>query len=495
MKGKIFKIVSVFIFAFCCPKKAISQHISTLGMSNYGVVHSYYINPSLNAYSKYKWQINLGGGWLNFNNNYITHKLPFSAYKLPNNVPKAYQDENGNLKWNRAWLTEKMNGSNKHLALTTDIYGPSASVQIKTWRVGFISSANFNARVYRLPENLAHAIFKEFDSTKGAFSEFKTFEQGGDNTIKKFNITANSRISAGLNLSKAIALNFNRQLLLGATIKRHWGMPGVYLNNQGLTLKTINPDSVVFMPMAIQMVSFGNTVGKGMGYDIGATYIFNKKPQKRNIYYHKNITNYYAKIGFAILDIGKITYQNAQFTTLTTNREIGINSNTFYINNNNYLATADSFLNAFGTIQKYTANYTVGLPTRLTISSDFQLRKNIFLATILTQSLRKRSSQHARYQSTLMISPRWEYRYFEFSLPALLAYDYRSFRLGASFRFGPLYIGSNSIYSFINTKAIKDADIFVGIAFGNNPNFNLKTIFKRKKAAAAKGKLGCFKSF
>lgn len=495
MEGKIYIKSSFLIFAFWFQNVAIAQHISPIGISNYGAVHSYYINPSLNAYSKYKWHINLAGAWLNVNNNYVTHHLPFSAYKLPNNAPKKYQDENGNLKWNRLWLTEKLNGNNKHLAVTSDIYGPSASVQIKTWRIGFISSANFNARVFRLPENLAHAIFKEFDSTKGAFSEFKTFDQGGDNTIKKFNITANSRISAGINLSKAIALDFNRQLLLGITIKRHWGMPGFYLNNEGMTLKTINPDSVVFMPTSIQMVSYGNSVGKGMGYDIGATYIFNKKPQKRNQYYHKNQTNYFAKMGFALLDIGKITYQNAQFTSLSTNSEIGINSNTFYINNNNYLASTDSFLNKFGTLRKYNGVYSVGLPTRLVLSSDFQLRKNVYLSGIITQSLRKRSSHHSRYQSTLMIAPRWEYRYFEFSLPAYLAYDYRAFRVGASFRLGPLYVGSNSIYSFINTKAIRDADIFVGIAFGNNPNFNLKSIFKRKKANAAKGKLGCFKSF
>ena len=495
MKPKLYFYISIIFLYLGIQFKLNAQHITPIGVSNYGAVHSYHINPSLNAYSKYKWHVNLAGVWVNINNNYVTHRLPFSAYKMPNNVPNNYQDEKGNLKWNRAWLTENLNGNAKHLSVASNIYGPSASVQIKTWRIGFISSGNFNARVVGLPENLAHALFKEFDSTKGAFSEFKTFQQGGDNTIEKFTIAANSRISTGLNLSKAIALDFKRQLLLGITIKREWGMPGFYLNNSGMTLKTINPDSLVFMPTNIQMVSYGNTIGKGMGYDIGATYIFNKKPQKQNIFYHKNQTNYFAKIGFSIMDIGKITYQNAQFTNLTTTSEIGINSNTFFVNNNNYLATADSFLNTFGTVKRYIGTYQVGLPTRLVLSSDFQLKKNVFLSGIITQSLRKRNSQHSRYQSTLMIAPRWETRYFEFSLPAYLAYDYRAFRLGASFRIGPLYFGSNSIYSFINTKAVRDADIFIGIAFGNNPNFNFKQIFKRKKASAAKGKLGCFNSF
>ena len=76
-----------------------------------------------------------------------------------------------------------------------------------------------------------------------------------------------------------------------------------------------------------------------------------------------------------------------------------------------------------------------------------------------------------------MVAPRIEYRYFEVSLPAYLTYDYRAFRMGIAFRVGPLYFGSNSIYSFINTKNVRDADVFIGIAFGNNPNFNLKNNF------------------
>ena len=76
-------------------------------------------------------------------------------------------------------------------------------------------------------------------------------------------------------------------------------------------------------------------------------------------------------------------------------------------------------------------------------------------------------------QSTLMLAPRWEWSYFEVATPIVIGYDYRAVRLGANVRLGPLYFGSNSVLPFIYTKKWRDLDAFVGIAFGNIPDYNL----------------------
>ena len=93
-----------------------------------------------------------------------------------------------------------------------------------------------------------------------------------------------------------------------------------------------------------------------------------------------------------------------------------------------------------------------------------------------------------RYQSYLMVSPRWEYRFFEFSLPLALEYDYRSLRMGTSLRFGPLYLGTNSLMNFINTQNVKDADFFIGIAFGNLEAFSFGKQARKKISHLLKGK-------
>jgi hypothetical protein len=91
-----------------------------------------------------------------------------------------------------------------------------------------------------------------------------------------------------------------------------------------------------------------------------------------------------------------------------------------------------------------------------------------------------------------MVSPRLEYRFFEWSLPVSLQYDYRSLRMGTSFRFGPLYIGTNSLLTFLNTRRMNDADIFAGIVLSNLSEFSFKKQ-ARNRSKSKKSKPGtCF---
>ncbi|MES2617246.1 MAG: DUF5723 family protein [Bacteroidota bacterium] len=475
------------------------QNITTLGISNYGRVHSLHLNPSFSAYSAYNWQVNLAGVWGNVNNNYLTLRLPYSAYRLPGNVPVFYQTESGNAKFDKKWLQEKLNGNSKHISVASDIYGPSVSVKIKDWSIGFVSSAHANVRASRLPENLAHAIYKEFDSTQGAFSLFNSLSQGGKNTIDRFAVVGNSRIAAGINVAKTIDLEWNRQLLLGASIKRNWGMPGFFLYNSGMELTTISTDSVVLQPATLQMVTYGNSVGKGWGVDLGATYVFHKKATKRQGGYSKHQTKYFGKFGLSIMDIGAINYSDAEFHDVKITAPIGISVDAAYRNsvagNTNYETLADSFLNKFTSVRNYTGEYKVGLPTRLVISADFQLRKNLFVSGVITQSLRKKLSNNSRYQSAIMVAPRWEYRFFELSVPVMLQYDYRALRVGTSVRLGPLYFGSNSIASFLYTRGVKDADVFIGIAFSDLSDFSFRKSFNKWKDEKARSMQGCYNVF
>jgi hypothetical protein len=468
--------------------------VTQLGVSNYGAVHSYHVNPSFSAYSKYKWQVNLAGLWVNGNNNFLTLRLPYSAYRLPNRIPSAYLNENGNPVFNKLWLKENLNGRVKHVSVATDIYGPSASVKIKSWRVGFVSQASASVRMASVPENLAHAIFKEFDSAQGAFSQFNNYNQGGMNSMNAFTVNGNSRISAGINVARSIELESNSKLLLGITVKKVWGLQGFHMKNSGMSVRSINADSLVFDPSNLILVTYGDQVGKGMGTDIGATYIFNKKDFKRHGAYSKNQTQYFCKVGVSIMDIGRINYTGAKFSEVSITSPVGINVNhglSSVPQNSDYQALADSFMNQFGTYRTYTGNYNVGLPTRLVLSADFQLRKNLFLAGVVTQSLRHKLSRHERYQSFMMLSPRWESSWFEFSMPLLLEYDYRAVRLGASARFGPLYIGTNSLASFLYTRGVRDADLFVGIAFGNLSDLSFRKIAKNRQKKSSGGKAEC----
>lgn len=472
------KLQLVCVLGLMLMQGVSAQQISQMAVGNYGMVHALHLNPSLPAYGAYQWQVNLAGFWANANNNYLSLRLPYSAYRIPNRIPLLYQTESGNPRFDRLWLQERLNGRTKHASVSSDVYGPSASVRVKSWTFGLFTQGSAALRVNRLPENLAHALFKELDSAQGAFSQFKTIDQGGVNTINAFSISGNSRINLGLNAAKAIQIGQGRQVLLGISVKKVWGLPGFYLQNSGMTVTTVNDDSLLFSPASMQLITYGESTGRGWGTDIGASYVFHKKDFKRNGNYAKTRTRYFCKLGLSVMDIGRIRYKDARYSTVSIDRETGVNTDRTFDetlrNNSDYLALADSFMQQFGSFRQYSADLNVGLPTRMVASADFQLKKHFFVAAVLSQSLRKKQSVHARYQSFLMLSPRFEYRYFEVSLPAMLEYDYRSLRVGASVRIGPLYIGTSSLASFLYTRGFRDADLFAGIAFGNLSEFSFR---------------------
>ncbi len=458
-----------------------AQYHTQVGLGNYGAVHSFYINPSLSAYSAYNWQLHLAGGWANVNNNYLSLQTPYSLYRLPNNVPRAYQTESGNPRFDKSWLRERINGRDKVAALGLDAYGPALSFKLKNWHLGFLTEGSVNVRLNDLPESLAHAVFKELDSAQGAFS---LFNPSGNNVIGPFSVTGNSRAALGFNISKSFKLDWNRQVLGGITIKKVWGFQGFHMSSTGMSSQQINQDSVLISPTNIQMLEYGSQPGHGWGIDIGATYIFHKKDFKRHGEYAKKHTKYFAKLGFSIMDIGSVKYTDATYRTVDVRTSTGVNLNKTYTGTSDYQQALDSFMRAFGTYTVSNGNAIIGLPTRAVISADMQMQKYIYVSAVISQSFRNQKSEHARYQSFLMVSPRYERRFFEFSLPLLLEYDYRSLRMGASLRFGPFYIGTNSLMSFVNTRKMNDADIFAGIVLSNLSEFSFRKQARNKSKSS-----------
>lgn len=458
-----------------------AQYHTQVGLGNYGAVHSFYINPSLSAYSAYNWQLHLAGGWANVNNNYLSLQTPYSLYRLPNNVPRVYQTESGNPRFDKSWLRERINGRDKVAALGLDAYGPALSFKLKNWHLGFLTEGSVNVRLNDLPESLAHAVFKELDSAQGAFT---LFNPSGNNVIGPFSVTGNSRAALGFNISKSFKLDWNRQVLGGITIKKVWGFQGFHMSSTGMSSQQINQDSVLISPTNIQMLEYGSQPGHGWGIDIGATYIFHKKDFKRHGEYAKKHTKYFAKLGFSIMDIGSVKYTDATYRTVDVRTSTGVNLNKTYTGTSDYQQALDSFMRAFGTYTVSNGNAIIGLPTRAVISADMQMQKYIYVSAVISQSFRSQKSEHARYQSFLMVSPRYERRFFEFSLPLLLEYDYRSLRMGASLRFGPFYIGTNSLMSFVNTRKMNDADIFAGIVLSNLSEFSFRKQARNKSKSS-----------
>lgn len=461
-----------------------AQHFGQIGMGRYAGVHSIKINPASAVNTKYKWHLNLAGGWANVNNNYVNLKLPYSGYKYINNgMPEQYKNENGDPVFERDWLRERLNGRDKKLAAGAMIYGPSLMIKVKkNLSVALVTDATALARVYGMGENLAHALFQELDTARRAFDLFTLRNPGDRDVLQKTTVSANSWASAGVSVAYDLPVQWKRNVQFGATIKKVWGFGGAFLKHDQMDIALINSDSVRLNRTFVQFADYAKR-GSGAGLDLGIGYTFRKKEWLQSGDYRKQHPDYFIQFGVAILDIGSVRYDDVTVTTVSNNGPIGWNAETArqrYENQAPGFDLAERVIRDIPGLSTQTQSLRIGLPTRLAVSADFQFEKNWFIQSQWVQSMRGNHSLAARHQSYLMVGPRYETDWFAATLPMMLEYDYRALRMGFSLRVGPLYLGSNSMLTMLNTRNFRDADFFIGIAFGKLPGNWLERIFKRQ---------------
>lgn len=458
---------------------AHAQHIAPISVSNYAGINSVHLNPALNGYSKYNWHVNVIGGWANVNNNYLTLKLPYSAYRLiRNDVPVLYQTENGNPEFREEWLKENTSSNRKNLNASASVFGPSFMVKIKSWHVGVVSSAHAFGRANGVSRNLAHAAFKEFDTAQGAFTYFDK-----DRTIKPFTASANTYAALGLNATKTLPLKWNQELILGATLRKVWGFGGAYYQTGPLAMTYGDEDSMAWSAVDMKFSDYSSTRGKGMGADLGLVYVYHDKEFRQGGGYKEKHPWYKYKLGISVLDIGLIKYPDAFQGRIQNTQESGIRySNADQSQSDPQGASGAYMSSLFERMPGYyttTVTETIGLPTRLALSADYQFSRYHFINAQVVHSLRGRQSIHMRQASYAMIAPRYERKYFEFSLPVFLEYDYSALRVGASMRLGPLYIGTNSLASFLYTRSMKDADFYIGITISDIAGWKFSSLWRK----------------
>lgn len=468
-----------------------AQHFGQITMGQYSGIHAARINPALTASSKYNWHVNLIGGWANVNNNYLSLHLPYSAYKLINNgMPAQYKTDQGNPAWDERWLREHLNGSRKHGSAGAMIYGPSFYVKIKNFKVGLITDATAGARVHGLSENLAHAVYQQLDTGRGAFDLFK-LDNGGDKAlVKKFTVTGNAWATAGITGSYSIPLKWKRDLQVGATIKKVWGFGGAFFQTDDITVTRINQDSMLFSRTNIRAGEYRDR-GRGTGLDLGVAYMLRKKEYLQNGEYKNRHPDYVLNLGFSLMDIGSVLYPNVDITTVRNNGPVGVNVTDIknrYADAEPNIQTVNNALGEVPNLVTSTQRLRIGLPTRVALTADYQFRKHWFIQGQVVQSLRSNYGISSRHASYIMVGPRYESDLFAFTLPVMLEYDYRSLRAAASMRIGPLYLGTNSLMSLLYTRGFRDADFFIGIAFGDLAGKWVNRVRDEKEARAKKKK-------
>jgi hypothetical protein len=465
------KVCGLFVLG-CMPLALDAQHIHPVSGGNYSGILSTQLNPALAAHSPYNWHLHVAGIRGNVNNTYLQLRLPYSPLRVLNNrVPEAYKDNQGNAVWRDNWLDEHRNGKPDHFTATAGVIGPSLLVKAGKWQIGFLTEANGHARLNGLYEPLVYALKRELDTGRRAYDFFHLHQGRAVEPIPRLTLHAAANTAMGVHVSREIPLQWNSKLAAGISIRRHYGLGGAAFRSEALEIRKVNGDSVLLSSTRMEAWSYEGK-GRGSGIDLGVVYTFNRPDYRRPGGYGYRHPRYALRTGIAIMDIGAVRYQEAIYHTWINNQPVGWNlrsAEARYQNQEPGFTLAENVLNDLPGYTTGTSSVRVGLPTRLVLSADYQMHRNWFIQTQWVQSLRSRYNLHMRHQSYLMLSPRYEKEFIEFSLPTFLAYDYSALRMGAALRLGPIYLGTNSLKTLLRPARIRDADFYIGIIIANLP--------------------------
>jgi hypothetical protein len=473
------KALALSMFLLSVFTKVYSQHFYGLNNSNFNGVHGMYINPSSIADCRFSRHINISTFGSQLSNDYLTLEVPFSLRDLfDGTVPDDVKTPSGQIRWNKDWLQENLNGKPKSGYFGLEWRGPAGMTRIrKNMAVGFGMRTRMAFSAYEIDENLARTIRSGFDT-----GYVRSYMRDNAFTV---NLNATQEISA---TGAAVLINSKRiYLKAGATVKMLFGLGHAHIVNRGVEMNFGNPDSIrinridmeighsnpeIFEKLrrgliAASLPSF-QINGFGLGYDLGATYEW--RPDATSALISKN--RYLLRVAASVLDIGGIRYNR--------------NSLNYAVNRNtpHTFTEHDAFSNAFNkgidsglnwmknyAIQHFNyeeqpARYTVALPSMFCLQADYNLLKGFYLGLNWNQSFVSRSEISFRRPSGIVLLPRYENRLFEFSLPLSLYNDYTDAGVGAFARVGPVFVGTDDFFRSINRSSFNGFNFYFGVSTG-----------------------------
>jgi hypothetical protein len=274
------------------------------------------------------------------------------------------------------------------------------------------------------------------------------------------NTTFHTWSEIGLSYGRILLDKPNHMLSGGATLKYLMGAGSLFVSTPGLSGEYTASTEIVDSQGALNYgssqgfdednISF-NDIASGYGLDIGFIYEWHPK-RDENTRFHQD--PYRLKIGVSVTDIGSIDYDDSDIKTYDLNARVSADA---------YDGDVEEFLdnNYDNSTEIQTAN--IQLPTAMRVLVDYRIAKKWLVSAQADLSLvNSKKQQSNRIINTYTFMPRFESRWLTF-FASISFREYDDFAFGAGLRFGPLSIGSGSVFSNLLLGESKTSDIFIGL--------------------------------
>lgn len=446
MNKKLLSLIVLFVAA-----KTNAQSYTGYFPDNYAGIQGVLFNPASIVDSRFKTDVNLFSTSGTLTNDFYgisLFDLPKSDYDVNRDAVKTPLRNNGGI-------------------LYSDVMGPSFmfniapkhSLAIFTRARAVVNANNVNGELY--------------NQLKDGIEEATDFNIA----VGDPNLVGHTWGEVGLSYAAVLWQNKQHFLKGGLTAKYLIGGVNSYIQGSNVTAtfnKTGDPSTSditttggLIVGSSQDFITGDEDVkfdpdSKGFGADLGLIYewrpdyesydVKNAKAADNNF---RNVNKYKLRFGVSVTDLGYINYKN-------TKEDI--------YNFNNILSEEDfdsaedfkDFLDFYSTPVTTYKDQKVNLPTVLHLDTDWNVYKKFYLNLNGNLSLvDKTALNQTSTANTWILTPRYETRWFTFSLPVNYM-EYSGTQVGAGFRVGPVFLGSSSVITNVLSKQSRAADVYIG---------------------------------
>ncbi len=407
-----------------------SQENQGLVFDNYNPVTSQFINPANIVDAKPWLDINLLGASAFGSNNYLYYpKTTFYNFSSFEEEPLRNSD-----------ITKV----NAYVNLLSQ--GPSASLVIGKRSVSVFSTLRAVGNAFNIPPEII---------------ELQINDEGSNVNPDLYDLK-NTRAKdmawgeIGFTYGEIIKAENTDMITAAVSVKRLFGFQNSSVVINGGTVLVLNQDSAVFNSenLRYSYAEPDQNAGKGWGINLGMKY----KKMKSNITRytphstssHCTSVDYKYTIGVSLIDIGYINYKKEAF----------------YGDIDDYIL-ADTTLtenNIFEELERLQKGnkFITSLPSSISVQADYNINDQLFLNASIIQRLPMKNTFGVEKANMLIVSARYESKYFGIGLPITLI-NYQKVMLGLALRLGYISIGSDHILPFIFKQDINTGSLYVNI--------------------------------
>ncbi len=474
-------LLCVVILGLFFTKDSQAQTLNGMSTGNYAGIAGLNFNPASIVDSRFKFDLNIGGGQYFFNNNFaVADPLIFVRNKLRKDP------------YNSSYEAVKNDLVQPIFPAPTDKVRARQNAEFQLPLSFMLTTGKRSAIAFNLRNRYELLLDNLNPQTASMF-----YNELNDKAYLGVPMNNDGFTTRFMNWQEAgftygrVLMNANKHFLKAAvTAKWLGGNAGAYIHADQLTVLFRDPTTLSMNSPRIQYYRsaradidlitmrelFSNLEDQSLGWDAGLVYEFRGRignfkytdeDYKNRLRRDKN--KYTIRLGLALNDVGRLEYKSLPLTR--DHRANFQNWNFSQVKAHNFREWDTAYSKQVNYIQGADSMFSIGLPTALLANLDLHLFGGFYVNAAVQKSMDhigKEVTTTLNSTNWFAITPRFEGRHFGIYIPILMRNNTKA--IGATLRAGPFYIGSNNLMALIQNPMVPAADVHAGfripIGFG-----------------------------